>query len=809
MIRDWKWAHFSRQSRRFGFCVLLGFAAPGAMQGEPILLEGLPGPLPLHEKIEVLVDASGRLSAGEVAALDPSRFQNGFDRPPRFDGGDAPIWFRLRLENRARAHDWVLDFNRPRLDRIEAFVMTPAGPRLFAQAGWKTPAFLNSYPHQDNVIRIDLDENLSRDYLFRIENPQTRLAMAFQIFTEQSFIHWDRLESTILGVYFGILFTMVIINSFFFIALRDRAFLLYALFLFFFGFLMLHSRGLDRQIFASLGGVDLHMQYYLFCHFTMVLGVYFLTEFFQVRRHGFSDRLLRITLIVLGAHAVFALLAGLTGFVDYPRRTLLLALLLLPLPIFSLVFSRLRRGEVMAVYVLIGTGLLMTGVFVQIFQVRGNIAYNAFTANATVIGSGFDMILISLGLADRFRRLERQSERHRLASETKSRFLAHMSHEIRTPLNAVLGMSELLHESPLTAEQTKYLNVLTRSGRFLLGTINDILDISKIEAGRLGLESIRFRPRQVLESLRDAMVPEAAGRGIDFVLEIDPDTPSQVRGDPTRLRQVLNNLLSNAIKFTEEGSVAVRARPLPRQGDKVQLRFEVEDTGIGITRDQRERIFESFTQADDSTTRKYGGTGLGLAISRQAVELMGGRIGVESVSPRGSRFFFSLPFEPVPETEMEAGETTETGADTTAPDFPSSQRDPLSILLAEDNEDNRMLFLAFLKRTAYRIDIAENGAEAVEKFQKNRYDVVFMDIQMPVLSGLEAVRQIRSFESTRLQQGSGEAGNGGRTPIFALTAHAFDHERIASREAGCDGHISKPLEKGTLMQILSRLETSK
>ena len=743
----------------------------------------------MYKWIDVFVDESGAMTPAEVAALDQSQFQSRFLRAPRYKASEAILWIRFRLENRTRFHHWILDLNRARLDSVTGYRMTPEGPLQFARSGWETPLAMNSFPYRDVAIPITLGEGQSDEYLIRVHNPQTNFVMGLQLFEQRAFAKSDRLESTILGLYFGILLAMVITNGFFSVALRDRAFLLYSIFLVLFGWVMLHGRGIDRQFLGVLDGIQMHTLYYLTIQVTVFIGVLFIREFFTSDQKNFSDWVLDGVLVFSGLHFLFALIATLIGFPNYPRESLLLTLLPCLFAVFVLVFHRLVRRETVTLYILLGTGLLVIGVMIQIFMNRGAVPYSNFSANSTLIGSAFDMILISLGLADRFRRLESQSERHRLASETKSRFLAHMSHEIRTPLNAVLGMSELLDESSLNDEQRKYLGILRRSGRSLLSTINDILDLSKIEAGRIDLEAIRFRPTTVLENLRDEHASAAAARGIVFKLEINPLMPEPVRGDPTRLRQILGNLLVNAVKFTEEGSVTLRAGPLERYDGHVWILFEVIDTGIGIPRAQRDRIFESFTQADDSTTRRYGGTGLGLAISREAVGLMGGEIGVESTPGRGSRFYVSLPFEP-------GGPTNTAPEPATPPDARVESSSPaLSILLAEDNEDNRLLFQAFLKRTNHKVDVALNGAEAVERFWTGKYDVIFMDIQMPVLSGLEAVRQIRGLESDQAP----------RTPIYALTAHAFEHEREASHAAGCDGHITKPLEKATLLGILDKI----
>lgn len=563
-----------------------------------------------------------------------------------------------------------------------------------------------------------------------------------------------------------------------------------------------------------------------------------------------------------------------------------------------------------------------------------------------VLGAGVTLLLIALArakdlqareLRERNRVIEDQVRRQTRelaeardqaleASRVKSDFLASMSHEIRTPLNAIIGMAELLSETPLSADQNKYVGVFKNAGEALLSLVNDILDLSKIEAEQLILETIEFDVRELVEQSADLYALKTASKGIELAAYVSPDVPTSLIGDPARLRQVILNLIGNAIKFTEHGEIVVEVRAGNADAEPVALSFAVSDTGIGIPPEKLESIFGSFTQVDSSTTRKYGGTGLGLTISKKLVEMMGGRIWVESVEGEGSTFRFDVSFargKPLPATarahtadlrkrrilvvddsdtnrlilrealQAEGAIVTEcaNGSDAVAafqraqsanepfqlvlcdarmpgmdgfeaieaivqhgaavgtvmmltssnltedlerargmglgaylvkpvkraellqsisgvlgnaeqapatagapaPDADGARK---SLLLVEDNPDNRLLIKAYLKREPYDVDEAENGAEALTLFKQKRYDLVLMDVQMPVMDGHTATREIRSWEAT---QGTGAV------PVVALTAHAIKEDTERSLAAGCTAHLTKPIKKQTLLNALSEI----
>jgi len=396
-------------------------------------------------------------------------------------------------------------------------------------------------------------------------------------------------------------------------------------------------------------------------------------------------------------------------------------------------------------------------------------------------------------LSHEFQMAQEEAQRLKLvaerATQAKSDFLATMSHEIRTPLNAIIGMADVLSSTPLTPEQQKCVEVFQRNGVSLLNLINDILDLSKVESGKVELESARLDLREVVSRAAEVIDGRARAKGLSLEQRISTDIPVYLTGDASRLRQVIINLLGNSIKFTERGYLEVRVEQDPEDARPGCLRFAVSDTGIGIPTEKLSAVFESFTQADSSTTRKYGGTGLGLSISRQLVELMGGRIWVESTVGRGSTFFFTVKLG----VEEDQSEPVQDTAALSTADL-ERRAHGLRILLADDSSDNRFLILSYLKNSNCSIEIAQNGQDAVEKFRAGRYDVVLMDIEMPVMDGYAATSEIRRYERDLGMPA---------TPVLALTAHAFADMEARSRAAGFSAHLTKPIRKATLLEALA------
>ena len=384
--------------------------------------------------------------------------------------------------------------------------------------------------------------------------------------------------------------------------------------------------------------------------------------------------------------------------------------------------------------------------------------------------------------------LVNQEQAAEAAVRSKRDFLANVSHEMRTPLNGVIGITELLLETEIDSEQRNYLNIVKSSGESLLSVINDILDFAKVEAGKVRVDATAFSLRQLLEETLRTLSFAARKKGLQLKQEIDPGVPNDLIGDAGKLQQVLINLAGNAIKFTELGNVTIRVEQA-NQMEKIFLHFTVTDNGIGIPPEKQSAIFEAFTQADQSTSRLYGGTGLGLAICSRLVGLMGGRIWVESEVGAGSRFYFTAQFElgekPV---ESRIADVSAVRPATMA----GGERAGLRILLAEDNEVNRVLAVKMLENRGHRVVTASTGKQAIKIVEGGEIDVVFMDIQMPEMDGLQATAEIRKRE----------AGSGMRVPIVAMTAHAMETQRKECLEAGMDQILTKPILGWALDEIL-------
>jgi signal transduction histidine kinase/CheY-like chemotaxis protein len=698
-------------------------------------------------------------------------------------------WFHFRLHNSTTsALDLILTLDFAMLDHTRLYQLGPLGVSEQAAGDvepWQQRRLrtrLFSYP-------LILAPGENGDYYLQIHTTSS-MNLPLAVMDRSTFIEEQFGKETALGIFYGIGVGLVLYNLLLWLAIRERAYAWYVLHL-----------TTALLFFACLNGSTYHWwpqatdwnnrAPYVFAYAAMFFGTLFTREFLSLRK------LWPRTYKILGIFCGLVLLATLAQLLLPPEK----------------INSALAGFGIVSLFLLSGTGIacwragqrearifvLAWGLFLFMLLL---VALNTYGIMSTLILSLYGMqigliaqqVLLSLALATRINMLkaEKQQREHetRLAhaeNAAKGDFLAKMSHEIRTPMNAVLGISQLLHDTTLDKNQRHYVDMLQHAGQSLLNLINDVLDYSKINAGRLELEQVPLQLEALLTETAAIFAISAEQKGLGFRHEISGKLPAWVEGDPQRLRQVLNNLLGNAVKFTESGSISLHAQVRAYGSQHIILTLTINDTGIGMNSAVQGQIFQPFQQADATTSRRFGGSGLGLAISRQLVEMMKGRIEVESQVSAGSTFRVSLPLrvctaptnnghsDAIPSTEGHAG---------------------LAVLVVEDQAVNRMVINGLLQKLGITPLHAENGQAAVELLQAHpEIELVLMDCEMPVMDGYEATRQWRLIEAAQQRP---------RLRIIALTAHALSEHRERCLSAGMDDHLAKPVMLKELAAMLQR-----
>ncbi|MEW7847476.1 ATP-binding protein [Massilia aurea] len=740
----------------------------------------------------VLRDATGALDApGAVAAQ--ARFAPSTLAYATLGVAPAPSWVRVPFRVAPDApQDWVVQFDFALIDYLDVYLIEDGAIRKLAAAGRRQDG---QGTLGGRVPAVALELAPGRDYtlLVRVAASGPKV-LPLRFMQPQAFHHASLQEQMLQGLLFGLGVCLLLYSLAQCITLREPLYGKYAMFV---GGMLIYQAVWFGVAAQFIWGDNLYLATHMMGIGTCIAttGCYLFVEQ-SLRRPGLDRNFSRMmrsgAAICAGSGALWAL-----GALDHRVFMMIVATvgnapLLLGMPG---AVRRMRAGDAIGAYFVIGWAASLTGALIQTLVIAGKLPVNFWTMHSLQFGVTLDMLVFMRILGLRTKAMQRALLRAEAEARMKSAFLANMSHEIRTPMNAILGMSRLALMAGPTPRLHNYLIKILGAGEHLLAIINDILDHAKIEAGKLTVEQVPFHLDALIDHVASMGAVKTDARGVALVFRVAPDVPQHLVGDPLRLGQVLINLVDNAVKFTERGQIVVAVEALAgaNDDDSITLSFSVSDTGIGMDAQQVAGLFQSFSQADTSTTRKYGGTGLGLSISRQLVELMGGGISARSTPGQGSCFTFTAALaiarDLAPPGHASTSAQSAQSAHSAMPaDLP--RLDGARILLAEDNANNREVALDFMAAARMQVDIAVNGLEAVRMAQTGNYDLVLMDVQMPELDGLGAARAIRA--DTRLQA----------LPIVAMTAHAMSSDRALSREAGMNDHVTKPIDPDLLFFTL-------
>lgn len=710
---------------------------------------------------------------------------------------DANYWVVFSLQNNtSKRLFYYLETARPITDNVDLYWQLPNGDIAEQHSGDNMPLTQRQIPHRKTLFKIALEPHETYKAYIHYKSDGEVLSLPLLLYTPERFLERSYNEQLVFGLFYGVLLLAAVTYLFFYVGMRDKSFLYYGLYVIFIGLLQFSLDGLLYQYIMPWGGwLYLRSLILIAILSSFFMGKYAVNYLYGEKEADKAPKFFKAINILLAILFVYVLAVPAALKYSYPIANILgLAVLV---SIIATIINKVLKHQKIDIFFALGFLFLVIGFVIFILNNLGILPNSIITLNSTKIGTGLEVVFLSLSMANRIWLLKSDKEKMQglalqkaeEANELKNYFMSNMSHELRTPLNAIMGMVDVMLREEKDPKYKANFELIKNSSYSLLSSVNDVLDYSKIEKGEIVFEQEDFEPRKVISQIKDNWATQAENKGLTFKYRPSDVAPFIVTGDSLRLSQIVNNVLGNAVKFTQFGQIDFEIHCLKNNDDTVLIQLTISDTGIGIPKEKIESVFSSFSQENINNTRKYGGLGLGLSIVKELLSLQGGKINIESEVGKGTQCFIEIPYKLAKVQTQPKRETL----------YPKDEHDLLGakLLIVEDDDVNQFIMKTILSRWKNtEITIVSDGSLALEALQNDTFDMVLMDLQMPVMDGYEATEEIR-------RGSAGEANI--QIPIIAVTADTMESTRQRTRQIGMDDYMTKPVDQRLLYEKITNL----